>query len=125
MTDKRIGDHLLTKTHVADEAIPSNRFVKTVTATGVTNHVTLADQGEKSIGVSRDTYASGELVDVVYMGTAYVLAVENIATLDYVAPEADGKASVAASTEHVRGIALTDANSGEYVLVLLSVGGIY
>lgn len=126
MADKRLGDHVLTKTHVADEAIAANRFVKVVTATGSpTNHVTLADQGEKAIGVSRDAYASGKLVDVVYLGTAWVETAENITAGDYIAPEADGKASVAAATEHVRGMALTDANSGGYVLVLLGVGGIY
>lgn len=126
MADKRIGDHLLTKTHVADEDIPANRIVKVMTATGSpTNHVTLADQGEKGIGISRDTYSSGKLVDVVYAGTAWIECAENITALDYIAPEADGKASVAAATEHVIGQALTDANSGGFVLAKLGVVGIY
>lgn len=125
MTDKKIGDHKLTKTHVADEAIPANRFVKVVTATGSgTVHVVLADSGEAGCGVSRDTYASGELADVVLIGQAYVLTSENVAAGNIVSADNDGKAQVAAAAEHVMGRAMSDANSGEYVLVLLGYGGI-
>lgn len=125
MADKFIGDHLLTKTHIADEDLPANRFVKLVTATGVQPHVVLSDAGEVTCGVNRDTVSSGKLADIVKVGTAFVTTSENIAAGQAVSSDTDGKAQVAASTEQVQGQAQTDANSGEVVLVLLSLGGIY
>jgi hypothetical protein len=125
MADKAIGDHLLTKTHVADVALEANRFVKLVTATGVTPHVVYADAGEAAVGVTRDAYAIGKLADIVKIGQAYVTASENIAAGQAVSADASGKAQVAASTEQVLGQAQTDANSGDVVLVLLSLGGIF
>lgn len=124
MTDKAIGDHLLTKTHIADEDLAANRFVKLVTATGVHPHCVYADAGEKGCGVTRDAYASGKLADIVLMGQAFVTTSENVAAGDVVAADADGKAQVAAATENVMGLAMSDANSGEVVLVLLGYGGI-
>jgi hypothetical protein len=125
MADKFIGDHKLVKTHIADEALAANRFVKLVTATGVQPHVVYADAGEAACGVARDAYASGKLADVVKMGQAYVTTAENIAAGQAVAAANDGKAAVAVSTNQVLGQAQTDANSGEVVLVLLSLGGIF
>jgi hypothetical protein len=119
MADKFIGDHLLTKTHRADEIIEGNRFVKLVTATGLQPHVVYADAGEQAIGVNRDKVASGQLCDVVLKGTAFVMTSENIAAGEMVSADADGKAQVAAGGDAVMGIANTDANSGEMVLVEL------
>ncbi len=124
--DRAIGDHILTKTHIADEAIEGNRFVKLVTPViTLMPHVVYADAGESACGVMRTTTASGALGDVVKMGQAWVTTSENVAAGQSVSADADGKAQVAASTELVCGAAQTDANSGELVLVLLSLGGIY
>lgn len=125
MADKAIGDHKLVKTHTADEAIETNRFVKLVTATGVQPHVVKAGAGEAACGVSYGAYASGELVDVVKQGQAFVTTSANIAAGAAVAADAGGMAITAASTNQVLGQAQTDANSGEMVLVLLSLGGIF
>jgi len=123
MADRAIGDHILTKSHVADEAIEANRFVKLVTATGPTPHVVHSADGDAAIGVSRIAVASGKLCDVVIMGTAWVLAAENIAAGQLVASAASGQAEVADSTDDVLGQAHTDANASDLVLVRLSVGG--
>lgn len=125
MADAAISDHKLTKTHVADEALEAHRFVKLVTATGVTPHVVYADAGEAACGVTRDAYAIGKLADIIKMGQAYVTTVENIAAGQPVGAAADGKAAVAVATNNVLGQAQTDANSGEPVIVLLSLGGIF
>lgn len=125
MADAAIGDHKLTKTHVADEALAAHRFVKLVTATGTTPHVVYADAGEAACGVTRDAYASGKLADIVKMGQAYVETVENVAAGEAISAAADGKAQVATTAEQVLGQAQTDANSGEPVLVLLALGGIF
>ena len=90
MADKMIGSHLLVRTHIADMAIPANRFVKLVTATGSQPHCTLAGAGEAAVGVSRDGYDSGDLVDVVKVGEAWVLAIGNIAVGQPVAAAANG-----------------------------------
>jgi hypothetical protein len=123
MADRAIGDHILTKTHTADEAIEANRFVKLVTATGVQPHVVHATDGDAAIGVSRTAADSGKLCDVVIMGTAWVLAAENISAGDLVASADAGQAEVADSTDKIIGQAHTDANSADLVLVRLSVGG--
>lgn len=125
MADKLIGNHLLVRSHTADEAIPANRFVKLVSATGSQPHCLLADAGEAGVGVSRDGYDSGDLVDVVKIGEAWVITAENVAAGDFVAAAADGKAAVAVATNKILGQAQTDANSGEGVLVLLSTAGIF
>lgn len=125
MADKAIGDALLTKTHIADEELEGNRFVKLVTATGIIPHVVYADAGEKACGVNRDKIAIGKLADIVKIGTAWVTTSENIAATDPIAADADGKAQVATATDQVLGQAQSDANSGEKVLVLLSIGGIF
>jgi len=125
MADKMIGSHLLVRTHIADMAIPANRFVKLVTATGSQPHCTLAGAGEAAVGVSRDGYDSGDLVDVVKVGEAWVLAIGNIAVGQPVAAAANGEADVATTANIVVGTAQTDANASEYVLVLLGQGGIF
>jgi len=123
--DKFIGDHGKTKTHVADEAFEANRFVKGVTTTGDIPHVVYSDAGEVSIGVTYNAYASGNPVDVVYDGTAYIMTAENIAVNDPIAAAADGKSAVATTGNHVLGIAVREANSGTPVLVKLGYGGIF
>lgn len=125
MADKYIGDALLTKTHIADEDLAAMRFVKLVTSTGQQPHVVYADAGEAATGVCRDAYDSGKLADIVLVGTAWVTTSENVAAGEAVSADADGKAQVAASTEQVMGQAQTDANSGDAVLVLLGLGGIF
>ena len=125
MADKLIGSHLLVRTHTADMAIPANRFVKLVGSTGAQPHCTLAGAGEAAVGVSRDGYDSGDLVDVVKAGEAWVLAIGNIGVGQPVAAAADGKADVATTANIVVGTAQTDANASEYVLVLLGQGGIF
>lgn len=122
--DKFIGDAVLTKTHIADEALVAMRFVKLVTATGQQPHCVYADSGELATGVCRDAYAIGKLADVVLIGTAWVTTSENVAAQQLVSPDADGKAQVAAGGEYIAGIAQTDANSDEPVLVLLGIGGV-
>lgn len=124
MADKYIGDAVLTKTHIADEALAAMRFVKLVTATGQQPHCVYADAGESATGACRDAYASGELADVVLVGTAWVTTAENIAAMQLVSAAADGKAAVSAATNYILGIAQTDANSGDPVLVLLGIGGV-
>lgn len=125
MADKAIGDHILTKTHTADAALNGNTFVKLVTATGIQPHVVNSGAGEAACGVNRDTVASGQLCDVVKMGQAWVTTSANVAAGAAVASDAAGLAITAASTNQVLGQAQTDANSGELVLVLLSLGGIF
>ncbi len=125
MADKFIGDALYTKTHTADEDLAANRFVKLSTATGSQPHVVYADAGEAACGVTRDGYDSGDLADVVKIGAMWVKTSENIAAGQAVSADNDGKAQVAASTEQVLGQAQTDANSGDPVLVLLALGGIF
>lgn len=120
MADIAIADHLLTKTHVADEALAANRFVKGVTSTGVIPHVVYADGGDPIIGVTRGAYDSAELADIVYCGTAYVEASENIAVNDKVSADTDGKAQVLAGSEFYAGIAVTEGNTGELVKVKLA-----
>lgn len=124
MADKLIGTHLLVKTHKADVALTANKFVKLVTATGAQPHCTLAGAGEAGVGVSRDAFASGEYADIVKMGEAYVLTGENVAAGQPVRSMANGFAGVAGSGDYIMGQAQTDANSGEGVLVLLSLGGV-
>jgi hypothetical protein len=123
MADRAVGDHILTKSHVADEAIEANRFVKLVTSTGAQPHVVKSSDGEAAIGVSRVKADSGKICDVVIIGTAWVYAAENIAAGDLVASADAGQAEVADSTDKVLGQAHTDANATDLVLVRLSVGG--
>lgn len=124
MADKFIGTHLLVKTHKADMALPANRFVKLVTATGAQPHCTLAGAGEAAVGVSRDVFASGDYADIVKSGEAYVVTGENVAAGQQVRSLASGFAGVAGSGDYILGQAQTDANSGDPVLVLLSLGGV-
>lgn len=124
MADKYIGDAVLTKTHIADEALAAMRFVKLVSATGQQPHCVYADSGELGIGVCRDAYASGKLADVVLVGTAWVTTSENVAANLLVSADADGMAQVAGGGEYVYGVSQTDANSGDPVLVLLGKGGV-
>lgn len=119
MAEKHIADHGLTKTHVADANLEGNRFVKPVTATGIIAHVVYAGSGEVVLGVTRDKIDSGKLADIVYDGTAYVETSENIAAGELVSSDADGKAQVLAGVEYLCGVAVTDANSGEFVKVKL------
>lgn len=126
MTDTRIADHILTKTFIADEALIANRFVKGVTTTGAEGslpHCVYADAGEAGLGVVRDGVDSGDLVDVVIEGTAYVLTSENIDISDLVSADTDGKAQVATSTDKILGRSMSAANTGEYCKVLLGGGG--
>jgi len=122
MADKHIGQHLLTKTYTAGEALTGNRFVKRVTGG---NTVIYADAGELACGVVRDTIAVDKLADVVMVGTAFVEASENVAAALAVCAAADGKVAPATTTNNVLGTSLTDANTGEFCEVLLGVGGIY
>lgn len=121
MADKFIGDSVLVKTHTADEDIPAMRFVKLITATGSQPHCELAGAADKATGVSRNAYKTGQLVDVVLIGTAYVTTAGNVAAGKAVVSDADGKA-IEGSAPGL-GQAQTDANSGDPVLVLLGVGG--
>lgn len=124
--DRAIGDHILTKTHIADEDIIGNRFVKLVTpVTTLMPHIVYADAGDAACGVARTDIDNGKIGDVVKMGQAWVTTSENIAAGQSVSADNDGKAQVAGSGEIVLGEAQNDANSGELVLVLLSLGGIY
>jgi len=126
MADKYVGTHLLVKTHKTDEAIAANRFVKLVTATGAQPHVVYADGGDPAVGVSRDGYASGEYADIVKIGEAWVeVGGSNIAVGQPIQADTDGKAEVATTADIVLGTAQTDANAGEFVLVLLGQGGIF
>jgi hypothetical protein len=125
MADKFIGDSGLVKAHIADEALAVNRFVKGVTQTGPPPHVVYSDAGEVSIGVTRLPYASGEVADIIYDGTAYVMTSVNIAVNDPIAAAADGACAVATTSNHVLGIAVGEANSGTPVLVKLGYGGIF
>jgi hypothetical protein len=125
MADKFVGTHLLVKTHRADEALEANRFVKLVTATGLQPHVVYADAGEAAVGVTRDKYALSDYSDIIKIGEAFVMTSENVAAGQAVSADADGKAQVAGGAEQVLGQAQTDANSGDPVLVLLSLGGIF
>lgn len=125
MADHAIGDAVLTKTHTADAALNGNTFVKLVTATGAQPHIVNSGAGEAACGVIRDTSASGDRCDVVLIGTAWVTTSANIAAGQAVASDAAGLANVAASTNQILGQAMTDANSGDMVLVLLSLGGIF
>jgi len=121
MADKHIGQHLLTKTYTAGEALTGNRFVKRV-STG--NTVVYADSGELACGVVRDTIAISKLADVVLTGTAFVEASENVAAGLVVAAENDGKVKPAGGGHYILGTSLTDANTGEFCEVLLGTGGV-
>lgn len=125
MADKFIADHGLVKTHVADEALAANRFVKGATGTGDPPHVVYADAGDPAIGVTRDAYASGELADIIYNGTAYVMTAANIAVNDPIQAAADGACDVATTADNVLGIAVGEANSGTPVKVKLGYAGIF
>ena len=120
MADRPIADHVLTKTFTAGEELEGNRFVKRVTGG---NTVVYADSGEGAIGVVRDKIAIAKLADIILVGTAFVMTSENVAADSLVSADTDGKAQATAGSEQVLGKALTDANSGEYVKVLLSIGG--
>ncbi len=120
MADIRIGDHQLTKTHQANEAIEGNRFVKPVSGEGfIVPHVVHAEGNEVTIGVNRDGVASGQLADIVYRGTAYVLTSGIVAAGALVGCDTDGKAKVYTSG-YVCGTAVSDANSAEFVKVILA-----
>jgi hypothetical protein len=121
--DKLIGDHLLTKTKTAGEDLIGNRFVKVDTTDDTL--VYYADAGEAGIGVNRETVKAGQLVNVVLAGTAFVTTAANIAAGEPVAAAADGKADVATTANQVLGRAFINANSGDAVLVVLGVGGIF
>ena len=125
MADKRIADHLLTKTYTAGEALEANRFVKGDTGDAEGRTVIYADAGEAAIGVNRDKLALGQLADIVLAGTAYLMTSENVTINDPVSADADGKAQVASGTDQVLGRAVSNANSGGYVKVLLGVGGAF
>jgi hypothetical protein len=127
MADKKIGDHLLVKTHVADAALVDKRFVKPVSPGGNASipHVVYAGAGELAIGVTRDAYASGKLADVIYVGTAWVTAASNITAGQAVAAAANGQAAPATTANEVLGVALRDANTGEDCLVKLGYAGIF
>lgn len=121
MADKFVGDSVLVKTHTADMDIPAMRFVKLVTATGSQPHCTLSGSAETAAGVARNAYKSGQLVDVVLIGTAFVTTAGNVAAGKAVVSDATGKAIEGGAPG--LGQAQTDANSGDPVLVLLGVGG--
>jgi hypothetical protein len=127
MADKFIGEALYTKTHVAGEALVANRFVKLVSPSSPYTQPTVvyADAGDAAAGVSRDAYRSGDPADVVKLGAWYVEAGDNITAGTAVAAANDGKAVPAASTNQVLGQAQTDANTGDFCLVLLAFGGIF
>ena len=121
--DKLIGDHLLTKTKTAGEDLLGNRFVKVDTTDDTL--VYYADAGEAGIGVNREAVKTGQLANVVLHGTAFVTTSENVAAGDPISADADGKAQIATATEQVLGRAFGNANSGDAVLVVLGVGGIF
>ncbi len=120
MTDARIGDHLLTKTHQANEAIEGNRFVKPVSGEGfIVPHVVHCGDNGVTNGVNRDGVASGQLADIVKKGTAYVLTQEIVAAGLLVGCGTDGRAKVYTSG-YTCGVSDSDANSGEFVKVILA-----
>jgi hypothetical protein len=123
--DKFLGQSLLTKPSIADAALTANRFVKLVSATGPPPHCVHTAEGELGVGVVERAYDSGDIADIVVIGTAWVTAAENITAGQRIASEASGQAEPASSAEEVLGCALTDANSGDPVLVLLGVAGIF
>ena len=123
MADKLIpASALYVRSHIADEALPANRFVKLVTATA---HVVFADQGEAGVGVTRDGYDSGNLADIIHIGAAYVDCSENVDCGVSVCAENDGKAMPATTGDFVLGVALTAGSTSVPALILLSHGGIF
>lgn len=91
--------------------IPVARFVE---ATG-----RLCRAGVKSIGVSEIESINGELVPIITIGTALVMANGNISVGMDVISDANGKAIPYESGSSINGVALSSAIAGEYVKVLL------
>ena len=79
----------------------------------------LCRAGVKSVGVSEIESLSGELVPIIAIGTALVMANANISLGMELISDSSGRATPFESGSSVNGIALTSAIAGEYVKVLL------
>ncbi|MGB9772222.1 MAG: capsid cement protein [Candidatus Kapaibacteriota bacterium] len=79
----------------------------------------LCQANKKALGVSMGKWSNGALAGVVVLGTAIVEASVPINAGDKVASDNDGKAKVVTSNEEVNGRALSSANAGEFVRILI------
>jgi hypothetical protein len=81
---------------------------------------------DKAIGVCQqridaaDSATGNVQVDVRLMGISKVEAAGNIALMDFVAPSANGRAQVAATTQYAMGVAFqASTGAGQYIDVFL------
>lgn len=114
---------LLTKRYTANATVNPSRFVKFDSADDLV--IQGAAATDLLIGVSVETIgaSSGESLDVIHAGLAYVEAGGNITRGTKVTSDANGKAVAAApaagSNVQVGGIALASAVSGDLIPVLV------
>ncbi|HEU4602029.1 MAG TPA: capsid cement protein [Steroidobacteraceae bacterium] len=115
---------LLIKRYTANAAIAASRIVKFDNADQLV--IQAAAATDLSVGVSVETIGadSGEGVDVIHAGIAYVEAGGNVTRGAKVTSDASGKAVAAApaagSNAQVIGVALVSAVSGDIFPVLIS-----
>ena len=91
--------------------IPAGRFVE--------HDGRLCRFGSKSLGVSEIESLSGEVVPVIALGTALVMANANLSVGMDICSDGNGKAVPYESGSLNNGVALSNAIAGEYVKVLL------
>jgi len=84
-----------------------------------------ATDGARAIGVLQNKpSAAGLAAEIAFSGTVKVVAGAAITAGDAVASASDSEAITAATGDVILGVALTSADAGDLVEVLIGVGGV-
>lgn len=107
-----VGVEILTKTIQPTSGVGANRFV------GYDGNLT--GLNARAFGVSRATFAAGDVGDAIVLGTAYITLAATLAAGATVTSDAAG-AAIAAGGNPVNGRLIVGGVSGDIVEMLVNV----